>query len=643
VYISQIYANGFRCFGPNNPLTLDLRRGLNILVGPNDAGKTAIIDIPRYVLWTRGDDYVRMEPSDFYVGSTGDRATELLLRCTFDGLTPDEESRFLEWCTNEQGKLRLHVCARSTLRKLSGGGTSAPTIHGACYNCDGLPLQGDIREYLRATYLRPLRDAERELRAGRRSRLSRILGAMPVMKTQSETATPGSKPTLRDTIKQSDDNIEQNDAVENVRNAVNTKFLDKLSFLDDPLAATLGLGAKGSFDQILERFELYLNPQRGTERVTRGLGYNNLLFMAAELLLLQSHAEQVPFLLIEEPEAHLHPQHQTLFMQLLEERTVAPKEGAVEQQVQVLLSTHSPQLAAGADLENLNMILGHAAYPLSASNTALEADDYAFLRRFLDATKANLFFARGLLIVEGDAENLLLPAIAKKLGRPLSNYGVSIVKVGHRGLFRYARILQRKDGKVLPVPVALIPDRDIPPDAAEALAGKQKTEGKFTPEELATYMAGLTADDAGCVKSFPSEQWTLEFDLARSPGLASLVYQAIALAKGSKGSTREQIKVAADAEVTGWQEDEAATVDQIATKIFEPLKTTNLSKAQVAEQLARLIEELKEDKEAFRKKLPAYLVSAIDYATGNEQSAESGVATSISQSASSASQQAATV
>jgi putative ATP-dependent endonuclease of OLD family len=344
VYISQIYANGFRCFGPNNPLTLDLRRGLNILVGPNDAGKTAIIDIPRYVLWTRGDDYVRMEPSDFYVGSTGDRATELLLRCTFDGLTPDEESRFLEWCTNEQGKLRLHVCARSTLRKLSGGGTSAPTIHGACYNCDGLPLQGDIREYLRATYLRPLRDAERELRAGRRSRLSRILGAMPVMKTQSETATPGSKPTLRDTIKQSDDNIEQNDAVENVRNAVNTKFLDKLSFLDDPLAATLGLGAKGSFDQILERFELYLNPQRGTERVTRGLGYNNLLFMAAELLLLQSHAEQVPFLLIEEPEAHLHPQHQTLFMQLLEERTVAPKEGAVEQQVQVLLSTHSLNL-----------------------------------------------------------------------------------------------------------------------------------------------------------------------------------------------------------------------------------------------------------------------------------------------------------
>lgn len=59
VYISEIQAEGFRCFSAEAPLCLRLQRGLNVLVGPNDAGKTAIIDAPRYVLWTRGDDYVR--------------------------------------------------------------------------------------------------------------------------------------------------------------------------------------------------------------------------------------------------------------------------------------------------------------------------------------------------------------------------------------------------------------------------------------------------------------------------------------------------------------------------------------------------------------------------------------------------------
>jgi predicted ATP-dependent endonuclease of OLD family len=94
---------GFRCFPWDAPLSLRLQRGLNILVGPNDAGKTAVIDAPRYVLWTRGDDYVRLEATDFHAKADGTRASELLIRCIFEGLSPDEEARFLEWCTNESG------------------------------------------------------------------------------------------------------------------------------------------------------------------------------------------------------------------------------------------------------------------------------------------------------------------------------------------------------------------------------------------------------------------------------------------------------------------------------------------------------------------------------------------------------------
>jgi len=615
VYISEIYAAGFRCFDAATPLRLSLRRGLNILVGPNDSGKTAVIDAPRYLLWTRGDDFIRLEPSDFHVKPNGERVTELLIRCTFDDLTLDEEARFLEWCNNERGKLRLYVCLRAVLRKASGGGDYVVTQYRAGKDADGLPLDGDLREYLKTTYLRPLRDAERELRAGRRSRLSRILGALPEMARQAKAADNDQPVTITDIMKSAELAVDANEGVKRVQKRINETYLDELSFAGDILTATLGLGSRQSFEQLLERLELYLNPSIGhTARLARGLGYNNLLFVAAELLLLQSQPEQIPFLLIEEPEAHLHPQHQTLFMQVLEDRTTPPAAAQQNRQVQVLLTTHSPQLAANANLEAVIMIIGHRVFSLAKDQTKLSEDDYAFLRRFLNATKANLFFARGVIIVEGDAENILLPALARKIGRPLSKHGVSIVNVGHRGLFRYSRILQRADNTLLPIPVSLLPDRDIPPDAAKPLVGDRETEGEWEQADKDAHVAALRNHAGESVEAFPSPQWTLEYDIARQPACAAWVHEAIQLAKGRAGLSQDQIIVAARAEITAWQADATKTADDIAVRIYEPLYKRQVSKAQVAEQLAKIIDELPADPE-FATKLPAYLVSAITHVT----------------------------
>lgn len=600
-----------------------------MLVGPNDAGKSAIIDAARYALLTRGDDYIRPDEQDFHVGDDGARGCDFIVRCTFDNLSADEEARFLEWCTNEKGKLRLHVCMRATRRISPGGGNIIASQHRAGAEGEGLPLDGELREYLKATYLKPLRDAEREMGAGRRSRLSRILGAMPTMGTQGKPAVPGGGATLHDTLAAADAAVRNNAAVVSVAGSVNSSFLDKLSFVDDPLIATLDLGAGGSFDQILERFELYLNGKVGNERVQRGLGYNNLLFMAAELLLLQSHPDQVPFLLIEEPEAHLHPQHQTLFMEVLAARAAKPdpEKGEMHQQVQVLLTTHSPQLAAGAELEAMTMVVGHRAFPLGMAHTRLEADDYEFLRRFLDSTKANLFFARALIVVEGAGEHLLIPAIAEKLGRPLSQHGVSIVNVGHRGLFRYSRIMQRKAGGAITVPVALIPDRDIPPAEAKGLVGDRKTEDELTQGEIAARLKTLRRDVGDPVDAFIADSWTLEFDLALQPYLAESVHQAVQLAKTSSRKPEWLAKIVKQASEVYLEWKKAGlSSTEIAVKIYEPVHDKAVSKAEVAEQLAAVLRKRTDTPEQMRARLPPYLVRAIDYVTGGYVPGEPAIA-----------------
>ena len=112
MYISEIYASGFRCFDPAAPLQLKLSSGLNILVGPNDAGKSAIIDTARYVLWTRGDDYIRPDEHDFHVGGDGIRGCDFIVRCTFDDLRARSKKRCVISATYDSVGLRTNRRSR---------------------------------------------------------------------------------------------------------------------------------------------------------------------------------------------------------------------------------------------------------------------------------------------------------------------------------------------------------------------------------------------------------------------------------------------------------------------------------------------------------------------------------------------------
>ncbi|WP_308429659.1 ATP-dependent nuclease [Streptomyces flaveus] len=349
----------------------------------------------------------------------------------------------------------------------------------------------------------------------------------------------------------------------------------------------------------------------GQEWTKRGLGYNNALFMAAELLLL-GNSGTAPLLLIEEPEAHLHPQLQSRVMELLHDHA---EESSPP--VQVILSTHSPHLACAVPVQHLTLVARGKSFSLAPGCTWLDAGDYAFLSRFLDVTKANLFFARAVAIVEGDAEALLLPALALATGRSFGKSGVSVVNVGHTGLFRYSRIFQRS-GEQIPVAVACIRDRDlVPKDTPKDMRGELRSSAEMTPAEIAAHVTVLKAGESANVQTFVSDHWTLEYDLAAASWpLATVMHRAVQCARVSERSWPSADKLAeverrAEDDITTWK-SEGVSLSEVGLRVYRPLRMKNASKAIAAQHAARLLKDVSlPDGE-----LPPYLRDAFSHLCG---------------------------
>lgn len=498
--ISELKIYNFRRFKSVDGapgLKITFHRGLNALVGENDSGKTAVIDALKLVLLTQSNEYIRPVDEDFYKPVDGEACSEFKIDCTITEFTRNEAKNFIEYLTFKKNGDKIEYTLELHYRAWKEGHKIFQELRVGDVD-DGISIDGKARDLLKAVYLKPLRDAEREMSSGRSSRISQILLNHPVFKDKKEHK-------VLDIFQEANKEIEGYFTNDEDGKRILQTIRDNLeSFNDKGQDSKAALKASDiQLKAILESLSL------NAPEINPGLGELNLLFIAAELLLLKDDSDGgMKLALIEELEAHLHPQAQLRLISYLQNEYS-------ENDVQVIISTHSPILASKINLKNLILMKDGVGYDLDERMTGLQKGDYLFLQRFLDSTKANLFFAKGVIMVEGDAENILIPVIAEILGYPLEKYGISIVNVGSTAFLRYSGIFVRKDGTKIGIPVSVITDCDVRPYDVDSETKEKKLNEKIEESEQAEKEKNEKYTN-GSVQGFTSPRWTLEYCIAMS-------------------------------------------------------------------------------------------------------------------------------
>lgn len=202
-----------------------------------------------------------------------------------------------------------------------------------------------------------------------------------------------------------------------------------------------------------------------------GLGYNNLIYMSLLLAKMQAdgniaymkrNAKVLSFLAVEECEAHLHPAMQYKFLKFLQDNNL---NGHVRQ---IFMTSHSTQIASAVKLDDLicltspalgqiNVGYPRAIYKEESSNDMVSKQ---YVQRFLDATKADMFFANRLIFVEGIAEELLLPVFARFLNKNLTDEHVLVVNMGGRYFNHFLKLFDTKNPYTINKKIVCLTDID---------------------------------------------------------------------------------------------------------------------------------------------------------------------------------------
>lgn len=358
-------------------LTVPFNNYFNVLIGENDSGKTAIIDAIKLVLKTHSFEWIRPTEDDFFTGTSHFR-----IELRFEDLQK-EAYHFTEWLgyDGEGADAKPYLKVIYDVKKDKNGKTLPSDI---CAGPDsvGSPLRAGAREYLKTTYLKPLRDAEADLTPKRNSRLSQILKSHAAFEGKDEdhyllTLFDNFNYSIENYFKGKPYKAGQKECVESLSDQQGKGLKDKIdsfinSFIDENTTTDITV-TEANLKAILEKLLLKISGQ-----TKPGLGTMNRLFMASELLHLdKENWTGLRLGLIEELEAHLHPQAQMKIIETLQK----------DEERQLILTTHSPNLASKVKLQNLILCHNNNVFPMGKHYTKPgKPDDYTYLERFLDVT-----------------------------------------------------------------------------------------------------------------------------------------------------------------------------------------------------------------------------------------------------------------